>query len=152
MDVFMQIMLFSPYCYLGKFIKKILDLVCMKSVNKVTKERAQCINISLMYSTAPALSLRGKDNSNINSFFLLDFIPVAYQSVHYPLKFCQLMQALEIFHPLFGYTKGSVMEPTVQVGGRSIILFCLIEAESRIQDKPVIFYLILCWSIIELFR
>ncbi|KZS07063.1 3-hydroxyacyl-CoA dehydratase [Daphnia magna] len=74
----------------------------------------------------------------------LDFIPTAYQSVHYPLKFCQLMQALEIFHPLFGYTKGSVMEPTVQVGGRSIILFCLIEAEERIQNKPVIFYLILC--------
>lgn len=62
------------------------------------------------------------------------------------------MQALEIFHPLFGYTKGSVLEPTVQVGGRSIILFCLIEAEDRIQDKPVIFYLILCWSVIELFR
>ncbi|XP_032799343.2 very-long-chain (3R)-3-hydroxyacyl-CoA dehydratase [Daphnia magna] len=82
----------------------------------------------------------------------LDFIPTAYQSVHYPLKFCQLMQALEIFHPLFGYTKGSVMEPTVQVGGRSIILFCLIEAEERIQNKPVIFYLILCWSVIELFR
>ncbi|KAI9560474.1 hypothetical protein GHT06_014498 [Daphnia sinensis] len=82
----------------------------------------------------------------------LDFIPTAYQSVHYPLKFCQLMQALEIFHPLFGYTKGSVMEPTVQVGGRSIILFCLIEAEERIQSKPVIFYLILCWSVIELFR
>ena len=62
------------------------------------------------------------------------------------------MQALEIFHPLFGYTKGSVMEPVVQVGGRSIILFCLIEAEERIQDKPVIFYLIICWSVIELFR
>lgn len=62
------------------------------------------------------------------------------------------MQFLEIFHPLFGYTKGSVIEPFIQVGGRSVILFCLIEAEERIQDKPVIFYLILCWSVIEIFR
>lgn len=82
----------------------------------------------------------------------IEFMPVAYQTVHYPLKFCQLMQTLEIFHPIFGYTKGSVIEPLVQVGGRSVILFCLIEAEERIQDKPVILYLILCWSAIELVR
>ena len=83
------------------------------------------------------------------------------------------MQLLEIFHPLFGYTKGGLLEPVVQgnylfknkinayilinfiyikVGGRGIILFALIESEARIQTKPVIFYLILCWSIIELFR
>ncbi len=62
------------------------------------------------------------------------------------------MQMLEILHPLFGYTKGGLMEPIIQVGGRGIILFGLIEAETRIQDKPVICYLILCWSFIELFR
>lgn len=84
--------------------------------------------------------------------YVSDSISTAYQSVHYPLKFCQLMQFLEIFHPLFGYTKGTLMEPLVQVGGRSIILFCLIDAEERIQEKPVIFYLILCWSTIEIFR
>ena len=62
------------------------------------------------------------------------------------------MQILEIFHPVFGYTKGGVMEAVVQVGGRFVVLFCLIEAEPRIQTKPVIFYLVLSWSIIELFR
>ena len=82
----------------------------------------------------------------------LESIPNAYQAVHNALKFCQLMQILEIFHPLFGYTKGGLMEPIVQVGGRFLVLFCLIEAEPRIQTKPVIFYLILCWSVIELFR
>lgn len=78
--------------------------------------------------------------------------PGAYQSIENALKFCQLMQILEIFHPVFGYTKGSVMEAVAQVGGRFIVLFCLIEAEPRIQTKPVIFYLVLSWSFIELFR
>lgn len=76
----------------------------------------------------------------------------AYESIHNALKFCQLMQILEIFHPVFGYTKGGVTEAIVQVGGRFVVLFCLIEAEPRIQTKPVIFYLVLSWSVIELFR
>jgi len=78
--------------------------------------------------------------------------PGAYESIHNALKFCQLMQILEIFHPLFGYTKGGIMEPIVQVGGRFIVLFCLIEAEPRIQTKPAIFYLVMSWSAVELFR
>lgn len=62
------------------------------------------------------------------------------------------MQILEIFHPLLGYTKGGLMEATVQVAGRAIILFAMIEAEPRIQEKPVILYLILCWSALEIVR
>ena len=62
------------------------------------------------------------------------------------------MQILEILHPLFGYTKGSVLEAVIQVGGRFIILFGLIEAEPRVQPMPVVFYLIACWSFVEIFR
>ena len=83
---------------------------------------------------------------------IVDFLPNAYQSVSNALKFCQLMQILEILHPLFGYTKGSVLEAVIQVGGRFIILFGLIEAEPRVQPMPVVFYLIACWSFVEIFR
>lgn len=40
----------------------------------------------------------------------------------------------------------------LQVGGRAAINFCLIEGEERMQTKPVIFYLFLVWSSIELVR
>jgi very-long-chain (3R)-3-hydroxyacyl-CoA dehydratase len=38
-----------------------------------------------------------------------------YEAVGHVLKFCQLMQLLEVMHPMFGYTKGSVLMPLVQV-------------------------------------
>ena len=82
----------------------------------------------------------------------LDSIPTAFHSVGPALKFCQLMQLLEILHPLFGYTKGGLFEAILQVGGRFIILFGLVDAEPRVQAMPVIFYLIVSWSTIELFR
>lgn len=38
-----------------------------------------------------------------------------YEAVGGAMKFCQLMQFLEIMHPLFGYTKGDVLTPLIQV-------------------------------------
>lgn len=79
-------------------------------------------------------------------------IKVTYQNVGSIMKFFQLLQYLEVMHPLFGYTKGSIMFPFLQVTGRNFILFCMIEAESRIQTKPVILYLFFVWSLIECVR
>lgn len=73
-------------------------------------------------------------------------------NVGWMMRLCFITQFLEIFHPMVGYTKGSVFEAIVQVGGRGIIFFCLIEGEERMQTKPVIFYLYLVWSLIELVR
>jgi very-long-chain (3R)-3-hydroxyacyl-CoA dehydratase len=75
-----------------------------------------------------------------------------YEAVGHVLKFCQLMQFLEVMHPMFGYTKGGVLMPLIQVLGRNIILFCMIEAEPRMWEKPVVFYLFLIWSSVELVR
>lgn len=38
-----------------------------------------------------------------------------YEAVGGAMKFCQLMQFLEVMHPLFGYTKGGVLTPLIQV-------------------------------------
>lgn len=38
-----------------------------------------------------------------------------YEAVGHVMKFCQLMQLLEIMHPMFGYTKGGVLMPLIQV-------------------------------------
>lgn len=68
------------------------------------------------------------------------------------MKFCQILQYLEVMHPLFGYTQGSILFPFLQVTGRNFILFFMINAEARIQSKPVIFYLFLSWALIECIR
>jgi very-long-chain (3R)-3-hydroxyacyl-CoA dehydratase len=39
----------------------------------------------------------------------------SYEAVGHVFKFCQLMQLLEVMHPMFGYTKGGVLMPLVQV-------------------------------------
>ncbi|XP_075222210.1 3-hydroxyacyl-CoA dehydratase 2 isoform X2 [Lycorma delicatula] len=82
----------------------------------------------------------------------VDSMEGTYEAVGPALKFCQLIQFLEVMHPMFGYTKGSVFIPFLQVGGRAIILFAMIDAEPRMQTKPVVFYLFLTWSIIEIVR
>jgi len=81
-----------------------------------------------------------------------EFIPKAYETVGHVFKFFQLMMILEILNPLFGYTKGSVYEATIQVTGRLLILFVLIDSEQRMQEKPVVFYLLMTYASVELVR
>ena len=68
------------------------------------------------------------------------------------MKMLHLLMFLEILHPIFGYTKGSVKEAALQVGGRNFIIFAMIDSEPRMQEKPVVFYLFMIYTIIELIR
>lgn len=81
-----------------------------------------------------------------------DSVTDTYEHVGSAIKFLHLMQILEILHPLFGYVKGSVFMTFVQVMGRNFIIFAMIEGEPRIQTKPVIFYLYIVWSSVEVIR
>lgn len=76
----------------------------------------------------------------------------AFESVGPAMKFVQLLQILEVMHAMFGYTKGGIMAPLFQTLGRAFILFCMIDAEPRMQTKPVVFYLFMIWSSVELIR
>lgn len=82
----------------------------------------------------------------------VDSMEKTYENVGVALKFCMLFQWMEVMHPLFGYTKNSVFAPFMQVTGRSLILFAMIESEPRMQTKPVVFYLVIIWSSIEVIR
>lgn len=86
------------------------------------------------------------------SKYEVDSMTSTYEHVGSAMKFLQLMQFLEVMHPIFGYTKGGVMQPFLQVTGRAIVLFAMIEAEPRMQTKPVVFYLFIIWSSIEIVR
>lgn len=79
-------------------------------------------------------------------------MPKTYETVGNAMKFCQLLQYLEVLHPLFGYTKGGALIPFFQVTGRNFVLFIMIEMEERMQTKPVIFYVFIVWSLVEIIR
>lgn len=75
-----------------------------------------------------------------------------FEAVGNAIKFLQILQYLEVMHPMFGYTKGGAFMPFLQISGRNFVLFAMINAEERMQTKPVVFYLFLLWSSIELVR
>ncbi|XP_013787357.1 very-long-chain (3R)-3-hydroxyacyl-CoA dehydratase-like [Limulus polyphemus] len=75
-----------------------------------------------------------------------------YEAVGKTMKFCQILQLMEVVHPLLRFTKGSILMPLIQITGRLIILFVMIDAEPRMQTKPVVFYLFLVYSLIEVVR
>ncbi|OXU22737.1 hypothetical protein TSAR_012345 [Trichomalopsis sarcophagae] len=75
-----------------------------------------------------------------------------YEVVGNPMKFIQILQILEIMHLVFDYTRGNPLITTLQVGGRAFILFFMIEAEPRMQTKPVVFYIFIVWSVVEVIR
>lgn len=81
-----------------------------------------------------------------------DSITQAFATVGNPMKFCQLLQYLEVMHPLFGYTSGGALVPFLQVSGRNFVLFVMLDAEERMHEKPVVFYLFVVWSLIEVVR
>lgn len=81
-----------------------------------------------------------------------NFFPTVYETVGPAMKFFQLLQFLEVMHPMFGYVKGGVFMPFLQVTGRIFILFLMVDQEPRIQKMPVVFYLFLAWSAIEIIR
>jgi len=80
------------------------------------------------------------------------FLPRAFATVGDIFKFLHLLMFLEVLHPLFGYTKGSILESFLQVTGRNIWILLLIGGEERMQTKPVVFYLFMTYSVIELVR
>lgn len=75
-----------------------------------------------------------------------------YDAVGNAFKFIQLLQYLEVMHPIFGYTKGGALVPFLQVTGRNFVLFAMIDQEPRMMTKPVVFYLFIVWSLIEIVR
>ncbi|XP_060523846.1 very-long-chain (3R)-3-hydroxyacyl-CoA dehydratase isoform X2 [Cylas formicarius] len=81
-----------------------------------------------------------------------NFFPETYDTIGKAMCFIQLLQVLEVMHPLFGYVKGGIMMPFMQVVGRLFVLFAMVECEPRIQKMPVVFYLLLVWSSIEVIR
>lgn len=63
-----------------------------------------------------------------------------------------LLQALEIMHPIFGYVQGNPLMPFIQVFGKLFILFGNLEFEPRLQKMPVTTWLFLAWIYSDVIR
>lgn len=81
-----------------------------------------------------------------------DFFPHVYETVGSVMCCFQLLQFLEVLHPIFGYVRGSPLMPFLQIAGRCFVLIVTVQHEPRIQKMPVIFYLFLVWCAIEVIR
>ncbi|KAL0892516.1 hypothetical protein ABMA27_015618 [Loxostege sticticalis] len=75
-----------------------------------------------------------------------------YENVGSTMKLLQLLQFLEVVHPILGFTRGDALIPFVQIFGRMVVLFMNIDVEPRIQTQPVVFFLFFVWSLIETVR
>ncbi|KAG8180031.1 hypothetical protein JTE90_026633 [Oedothorax gibbosus] len=80
------------------------------------------------------------------------FMERAYPVVRTAFTFCQILQMLEVVHPLLGYTGGSAFAPFLQVSGRMFMLVGMINSEPRIQSKPAVFYLLYIYTLSEVIR
>ncbi|XP_056021528.1 very-long-chain (3R)-3-hydroxyacyl-CoA dehydratase 3-like [Ostrea edulis] len=69
-----------------------------------------------------------------------------------PFMVCQTAAIMEILHPVLGLVKSSAITPLLQVLGRNFILFVVILHEENTQTAPLVFFLLLTWSSIEVFR
>lgn len=75
-----------------------------------------------------------------------------YDAVGHVMCFLHLLMFLEVLHPIFGYTNSSAITSFMQIIGRIIVLFALVRPEPRMQIKPVVFYMFLVWSAVEIVR
>lgn len=88
----------------------------------------------------------------LNRDGLVEASKETFKTVGPAMKCSQILQYLECLHALVGYTKGSALFPFLQVSGRNLVLFGVINSEPRIQHKPIILCLFLVWSSVELIR
>ena len=79
-------------------------------------------------------------------------VPGSYQTLGTVVKLVHYLKALEILHPLLGFTTGDILYPSLQVLFRLFMVIFMIEGEPRIQTKPAVFYLLLTWSLNDAVR
>ncbi|XP_072038699.1 very-long-chain (3R)-3-hydroxyacyl-CoA dehydratase-like isoform X2 [Amphiura filiformis] len=86
------------------------------------------------------------------AFYGKENMKEAFDRAVIPLGICQMFAFLEILHPLIGLVKTGIMAPLMQVVGRNVLLFLVILPNPEVQSDPMVCYLFLVWSSVEVFR
>ncbi|KAF5270294.1 hypothetical protein FQA39_LY08405 [Lamprigera yunnana] len=78
--------------------------------------------------------------------------PEIYDVIGTTVRYLHILQFSEVILVLIKWTSGSLITSFIQIGGRIAIILLLIDPEPRIQVDPVVSYLYLIWSSIEIIR
>jgi len=79
-------------------------------------------------------------------------IKTNYATVSWLLRSCQQTVFLEIIHSVTGLTKTSASTTFMQVAGRAVVLFSVVDAEPDLQTSLFCYLLVVSWSAVEVFR
>uniref|UniRef100_A0A8C5EVG9 Very-long-chain (3R)-3-hydroxyacyl-CoA dehydratase n=1 Tax=Gouania willdenowi TaxID=441366 RepID=A0A8C5EVG9_GOUWI len=79
------------------------------------------------------------------------FLHNTYVELSDVMSSCQILATLEVLHGAFGVVRTTALL-TLQVEGRSFILFVIFGILPEMQHKPVVFFVFYLWSAVEIFR
>ncbi|KAK7891239.1 hypothetical protein WMY93_023202 [Mugilogobius chulae] len=92
-------------------------------------------------------------NMIMRLFFIgQDSLFSTFESVADVMFFCQILASVEVLNAAFGVVKTGVVPTLIQVVGRNFILFVIFGSLEEMHSKPVVFFVFLLWSAIEIFR
>ncbi|CAG0922644.1 unnamed protein product [Notodromas monacha] len=79
-------------------------------------------------------------------------LKTSWEAIGWHMKMNTVFQFAEALHAALQWTRGSPWISFIQTFGRFFFLFVLIDAEERMQKFPAVFYLVVVYSLVELFR
>ena len=75
-----------------------------------------------------------------------------YEAMGWLLRSCQQTVFLELIHSITGLTKTPFPTVLMQVAGRAVVLFAVVDGEVELQRSLACYILVLAWSAIEVVR
>ncbi|KAF5300127.1 hypothetical protein FQR65_LT09217 [Abscondita terminalis] len=81
-----------------------------------------------------------------------DFYPNAYEVLGSMIRYLHVLQFSEVIMLLIGWKPGAFLPSILQIGGRLMIIYLLIDPEPRLQVDANIFFLYFVWSAVEIIR
>lgn len=75
-----------------------------------------------------------------------------FHSMSDMMFFCQILASVEVLNAAFGVVKTGVVPTLIQVVGRNFVLFIIFGSLEEMHNRPVVFFVFLLWSAIEVFR
>ncbi|XP_071846112.1 very-long-chain (3R)-3-hydroxyacyl-CoA dehydratase 3-like [Apostichopus japonicus] len=81
-----------------------------------------------------------------------DDMKAAFDRSVISIGICQMLASLELVHAATGLVKSSVMATLLQLLGRNLILFAVIAPAEPLHSQPMVCYLFLVWSAVEIIR
>ena len=138
-------------------MKASIDSLLKDMINKKPKVTQVPVELKKMYLTAyncfMLIGFFGIFVSLLKNYFLhgSEFYSRTYSTVGTNVRIMQYAQFLEVLHAIFGLVRSSPLTAFLQAFGRLMVLH-LIHFQPHLHSMPVVFWLFVCWSAVEVIR